>query len=479
MGVDMQAYQLINKFLLILAMAAMAGCDQQTEEATSASTSGDLPAAIEEHESDVRSLAEIRDSGTIVVLTRNAPTTWYINRHNNDAGPEHELVSDFAESLGVEVEYQIEPTVSAVLKSLQKGEGDMAAAGMTITSTREKRFRFGPSYQTVTQQVVCRRDRVQPEAIDDLVGLDITVIADSSYSARLAEVRAQQQPDLEWSETESATTEQLLYQVWQGKIDCTVADSNIVDINRRYYPELIAPFNLSREQQLGWVMPESAGKLEQAVEDWLEQYREQDLLAAWHDHFYGYFEIFDFVDIRAYVRRIDKRFPKYRDYFRKAAEKHDLPFTLLAAQGYQESHWNPKAKSPTGVRGIMMLTQNTAKAMGVANRLNPKQSIFGGAKYLARMKQRFKDKVTEPDRTLLALAAYNVGRGHMHDAQVLARQKSLSPHHWRDVKQVLPLLADKRYYPKLKYGYARGTEPVRYVQRIREYRHVLEGDPDD
>jgi len=125
----------------------------------------------------------------------------------------------------------------------------------------------------------------------------------------------------------------------------------------------------------------------------------------------------------------------------------------------------------------MMLTLDTAKAMGVNSRLDPKQSIFGGAKYLSQLiNKRFSDEVKEPDRTWLALAAYNVGRGHLHDAQSLARKQGLNPYLWSDIKQVLPLLSDKRYYHDLKYGYARGNEPVRYVQRIREYQHILENE---
>lgn len=120
-----------------------------------------------------------------------------------------------------------------------------------------------------------------------------------------------------------------------------------------------------------------------------------------------------------------------------------------------------------------MLTLPTAQAVGVENRLDPRQSIFGGAQYLAHLKGRFVDEVTEPDRTWLALASYNVGRGHMHDAQVLARGQGLSPYHWRDIKQVLPLLAKPEYHRRLRYGYARGWEPVRYVQRVREYHHIL------
>jgi membrane-bound lytic murein transglycosylase F len=451
---------MLRRFWMVLGLAtALAGCGAADDEATAA---------------EPRSLEAIKESGKLVVLTRNAPTTWYINRNGDDVGPEYDKVEAFADSLGVDVEIRDKPTVSAILKGLRAGEGDLAAAGLTVTEQRKADFQFGPAYQDVTQQVVCRRDHVQPESIEDLVGLDLHVIADSSYSQRLAELKANGHPDLEWSERESMTTESLLRAVWQREIDCTVADSTIVDINRRYFPELLTPFNLSRVQSLAWAMPEGSDALAQRATAWLEDFRESGELKNLQERYYGFFEIFDYVDTRVYIRRIDERFPDFRKSFQAAAEKYDLPPLLLAAQGYQESHWNPNARSPTGVRGIMMLTQNTAREMGVTNRLDPQQSINGGAKYLAKMKKRFVDEVTEPDRTFMALAAYNVGRAHMHDAQVLARRMDLSPHEWSDIKQVLPLLADKRYYTTLKYGYARGREPVRYVQRIREYRHVLE-----
>lgn len=419
-----------------------------------------------------RDLAAIKASGTLVVLTRNAPTTWYIGRDGQPTGPEHDMVQAFAEQLGVTPEFKVLDTVPEILDALAAGEGDLAAAGLTILHGREKRFRFGPGYQDVTQQVVCRRDNVQPEEPADLVGLNIEVLADSSYSARLAQLRGKY-PKLKWRETTEQTTEQLMQAVWEGKLDCTVADSNIVDINRRYFPELIAPMNLSRSQELGWAMRRGNRDLQRVIGHWFKAFRDSERLAVVMDRYYGFFEAFDYVDIRTYIRRIDQRFPKYRAYFKAAARKYDLPYLTLAAQGYQESHWDARAVSPTGVRGIMMLTRATARAMGVTKRLDPKQSIFGGARYLARLKERFDDAVTEPDRTWLALAAYNIGRGHLHDAQTLARRQGLNPYRWHDIKQVLPLLARKKYYKDLKYGYARGTEPVRYVQRIREYRHVL------
>ena len=178
--------------------------------------------------------------------------------------------------------------------------------------------------------------------------------------------------------------------------------------------------------------------------------------------------------MRQFIRRINQRLPKYMDDFKSAAEEHELDWILLAAQSYQESHWNPRAKSPTGVRGLMMLTLRTARQLGVESRLDPQQSIRGGAKYLAQLQKRIPESVQGEDRLWFALAAYNVGFGHLLDARKLARKLGKNPDFWVEMKEVLPLLSQKKYYKDLKYGYARGSEPVRYVQRVREYQQVLQ-----
>ena len=421
-----------------------------------------------------RTLADIRESGRLVVLTRNSPTTVYVGRNGRRTGPEYELVEAFADWLGVDAVYREFGSTGGVLEALSRGRGDLAAAGLTVTRGRQRWFRFGPTYRRVIQQVVCRRDTVQPENLRELAAVDaVSVVADSSYAELLYALEHQGYPVPDWTAVEGRSSEDLLRAVWQREIDCTIADSHIVAINQRYYPELLSPMNLSREQRLAWAMPRGAVALDRAATRWLEGFRASGALADLDEKYFGFFRKFDYVDIRFLIRRTDNRFPRYRGWFREAARKHDLPFVLLAAQGYQESHWRARARSPTGVRGIMMLTRLTASEVGVTDRLDPRQSIFGGARYMARMKQRFVDAVEEPDRTFMALAAYNVGRAHLHDAQVLARQKGLDPHRWRDIKRVLPLLSDPDYYRSLKYGYARGREPVRYVQRIREYRHVL------
>lgn len=179
-------------------------------------------------------------------------------------------------------------------------------------------------------------------------------------------------------------------------------------------------------------------------------------------------------DVTVFKRHLKTRFPRYHGHFKKAADRHGVEWRLLAAQAYQESHWNRKAKSPTGVRGIMMLTRRTAASLGVTNRLDPMQSINGGAKYLSRLEGRLPEKISHPDRTFVALAAYNVGLGHVKDARTLARRHGKDPNQWRTLRSVLPLLTKKRYYKTLRYGYARGHEPVQYVKRIRTYRLLLE-----
>ena len=417
-------------------------------------------------------LAQIKARGVLNVATRNAPTSYYLGREGEPQGPEQAMVESFAHHLGVTVRYRVSDSVAGVLDDLASGRADLAAAGLTRTADRRKQFAFGPSYQKVTEQVVCNDQITQPNNVDDLVGTNLVVIPDSSYVERLKTLR-QTHPKLSWKTSGEVGTETLLRRVWKGKIACTVADSNIVAINRRYFPSLKIPFALNQPEHLAWAMPRKATELAAAVRDWFDHYKADGDLAAMKTRYYGYVPKFDFVNNRTLVRRINDRFDKYDHLFVQAGRKHDIPPLLLAAQAYQESQWDPKAISPTGVRGIMMLTQRTAKALGVQNRLDPVQSINGGAEYLARMRKRTSDSADPRDRTLLALAAYNVGFAHLRDAQTLAKRLGKDPNHWADLRTVLPLLAEKRYYKTLKYGYARGTEPVRYVNRIRNYEDVI------
>jgi len=421
-----------------------------------------------------KNASDLKKQGELVVLTRNAPTAWYQDR-DGESGFEHDLVQSFAEFYGLKVRFKIIDTIAEMLSAIQTGEAHIAAAGITKTELREDNgYLFGPEYQQIEQLVVCRRgNKAIPKTVEDLATRKITVVSGSSYIETLQQLKLKN-VDLTWDVVSDSSTEELLERVWKKEIDCTLADSNIIKISRRYYPELVTAFSVSNKEALAWVVAPKWKGLVDDIDDWLEHIKSNGEFASIEERYYGHIQLYDFVDNRSFTRRVKSRLPKYRKYFEQSAKKHKVPWSLLAAQSYQESHWNPYAKSPTGVRGMMMLTLNTAESLGVTSRIDAAQSIKGGAKYLRKMIRRIPKEVIDEDRIWYALAAYNVGLGHIKDAMALAAQQDLNANQWVNLKTVLPLLSNKKYYKNLKYGYARGSEAVRYVQRIREYQQVLD-----
>jgi len=415
---------------------------------------------------------DLKQSGELVVITRESPTT-LIRDGNGTSGPEYDYLSSFAAYLGVDLRLDIRDSARDVLDAINGNEGHIAAAGMTYyPPLEEEGLVFGPPYQQVDVLVVCRRNHgKQPRGIEDLAGIDLVVAADSVYESRLFELQ-QDYPGLTWESDEEASVDELLQLVWRREIGCTIANSSELNIKRRFYPELQVAFTLDENRSLVWNLSPEWQALGDAIDQWLAAIEKDGTLLILQDRHYKIDE-FDYVDMRTFVRRMHSRLPKLEPMFRNAADKHGIPWTLLAAQAYQESHWNRRAKSPTGVRGIMMLTLATAKEMGVESRLDAEQSIMGGARYLASLERRIPDAVTGDDRWWYALAAYNVGMGHLKDARYLAEDLGLDPNSWLDLRGVLPLLSQKKYYQDLRYGRARGHEPVTYVGQVRNYQNIL------
>ncbi len=416
-------------------------------------------------------LEQVKDRGELRVLTRNAATTYYIGPHG-PTGPEYDLVKAFAEHLGVSLKIIEEDNLQEILRKIAEGDAHIAAAGLTITETRQKSVRFTPAYQTITQQLVYRQGIRKPRSIAELDDGFLEVLANSSHAERLAELKPDY-PTLSWMETEELSSSELISLVVEQVIDYTVADSNDVALMRRYHPEVRVAFDISQEQHLAWAMPKSDDdSLYQAAVDFFNSIKESGELKDTLARHYGHIRNYDYAGTPTYMRHIRLRLPTYMEQFQEAAEANELDWRLLAAVAYQESHWNPLAVSPTGVRGIMMLTKVTAKQLGVEERTDPVESIDGGARYLRTLFDKFAD-LPEPDRTWLALAAYNVGYGHVKDAQWLTEQSGGDPGQWTEVKQRLPLLRQRKWYRQTKYGYARGNEPVRYVENIRSYYDIL------
>ncbi len=418
-------------------------------------------------------LQNIQQRGELIIVTRNAPTTYYENQVGHFAGIEYDMAVAFAKYLKVKPRFIVEDTVDEVLATLDRGEADFAAAGLTITEQREKKYIFGPTYQSVHQQVIChRKNKAIPKSMEEFKKQQLHVPASTSYAERLMELQ-KDYPTVMWQQNPDWDTEYLLKKVWLRKLDCTVADSNIFAINRRYYPELQPAFDLSDKRPLAWIMRKNAEPLRAEMQEWFRVYTDQGQLDVVLNRYYGHIDEFDYIDNQAFRNKIKKKLPEYLPWFKQAARKHKLDWRLLAAQAYQESHWNRRAKSPTGVRGIMMLTMGTAEELGVKNRLDAKTNIFAGANYLAQLRARLPREIKEPERTWMALAAYNMGYGHLSDAMELAQQLDKDPRQWVELEQILPLLAQRKYYKTLKHGYARGNEAVYYVKQIRDYRDIL------
>lgn len=417
-------------------------------------------------------LEQVIASGELKVLTRNSPTT-YFEGADGPAGLEYDLVKMFADQLGVKLTLIVPNTFGDLLDDIINGRAHIAAAGLSITEPRKEVLKFGPSYQEVTEQLVYNVNYDRPKDLGDTKNGKLEIVAESSHQETLTLAQAKY-PDLKWTSNTKLESEELLQHVAEADIDYTVADSNEVTLNQRFLLNLRTAFDIGSAKQLAWAFPKNDdNSLYAAAVKFFDRIKKNGELTRLIERTYGHAENFDYVGTLYFRRHIESRLPKYQKMFERAAEKNNLDWQLLAAIGYQESHWNPKAISPTGVRGIMMLTQATAAHLGIKNRLKPKSSIDGGAEYFAEKLREIPDSIEEPDRTWMALAAYNVGAGHLEDARIITQQQGNDPDKWIDVKQSLPLLAKRKWYKKTKHGYARGWEPVRYVENIRSYYDVL------
>ena len=418
-------------------------------------------------------LNQVLKAGELIIVTRNSSTTYYVGP-NGPTGFEYDLAKKFADSLGVKLKVVTNDNLNDIFSMLNTGKAHFAAAGLTITKARKKHIRFAASYMDVTEQLIYNNQSYRPKNIGDLNEGILEVIEGSSHVESLNKLK-KKNPQLSWNTHKDIDSEQLLNLVENQLIDYTVADSNEVALNQRFLLELRVAFDISEPKQLAWAFPmdDDLSLYDKAMSFFWRNLNSGEITHLIEKH-YGHVDKFDYVGNRIYVRHIATRLSKYLDMYHAAAMKYNIDWKLLAAMGYQESHWNPKAVSPTGVRGIMMLTLHTAGLMGVKNRLDPQSSILGGAKYLDQIRKRFPKELKEPDRTWFAMAAYNVGYYHVIDAQKIAVMQGKNPNKWLDLQTTLPLLARKKWYKKTKYGYARGWEPVKYVTNIRRYYDLLE-----
>ena len=417
-------------------------------------------------------LEQILDDGRLVVVTRNSPTTYYLGPEG-PLGPEYDLVEGFAESLGVKVQIYAVDSIREMLDDVASGQAHVATAGLTATDSRSSQISFGPVYRSVTEMLIYRSGERRPRRIEDLYGRRIAVATGSSHAETLTLLR-RQHPDLTWLEHPTADQEELLERVSNGELDFTITDSSAFRVSRYFYPEVRKAFELTEPQPLAWALKDGLDdSLREAVARYFDTGDSSRLIADIDERYFSRPVEFDYVGARTFLSHVDTRLARYKSMFQQAGAEIGMDWRLLAAVGYQESHWNPDAVSPTGVKGIMMLTRNTAESLGIADREDPFESIIGGARYLLRVKNKIPERIPEPDRTWLALAAYNIGFGHLEDARIITQMRDGNPDRWAEVRANLPLLTQKKWYSRVKRGYARGWAPVHYVDNIRSYYEAL------
>jgi len=418
-------------------------------------------------------LQRVQQSGVLVVATRQGPTAYYEGAAGPD-GFEYALVGQFAHQLGVEVRYVFPPTLEELLDAAARGTVHLAAAGLTATQQRQRHLNFSNPYDYVSEQLLYRRGSQRPKSLDEIAPGDLHVVAGSSHEETLRQLHADEHPQLSWQPHPGVGATSLMSAVDEGRLRLTIADSTEADLSRRLYKHVATAFELGEPRPIAWAFPRHGDdSLLEAANEFLATVQEDGRLQRLHARYFGHAGRLNFVDTRAFWRQVRDRLPQYQAYFEEAAALTGIDWRLLAAIGYQESHWEADAVSPTGVRGIMMLTQSTADQVGVHDRSDPQASIIGGAKYLRTVAKKIPARIKDPNRLWLTLAGYNIGFGHLEDARILTERDGANPDLWMEVKQRLPLLSQKAVYKTVRHGFARGQEPVDYVDNIRNYYDLL------
>ena len=408
----------------------------------------------------------------LLVLTRQGPSTFYPGPDNAPVGLEYDLATMFGQYLGRRVRFALADNVAEIARQLAGGNAAFAAAGLASDQPLPQGVLRGPAYQSIQAVLVHHTDKAPPRDWSDVGNALVGVVPGFGHQALLREAKATA-PELSWKALDLHDQEPLLEKLAQGEFPYAMADSHTLAVVRNIYLDLDAAFAVGPPRELAWLFAPGQEELARAAEDFFRMIRENGMLSRLLDRYYGHTERVDTVAAEHLQEKVRSTLARYRRDFQLAQEITSIEWRLLAALAYQESHWDPLATSPTNVRGMMMLTEETAQRMNVLDRLDPKESILAGAKYLVQLKRMLPERILEPDRTWLALAAYNIGYGHLEDARVLAQRRKLNPDAWADVKKTLPLLARAELANTVKHGFARGGAPVIFVENVRAYYDIL------
>ncbi|TLY67266.1 MAG: transporter substrate-binding domain-containing protein [Gammaproteobacteria bacterium] len=402
-----------------------------------------------------RALDEIRARGELRVVTLNLPTCYYFGAQGAE-GLEFELVRAYAARLRVKLTINALANETAMQAELAAGRADIAAASLTDSPDWSRAGAAASPYARIPQLVVYQRGHVQPRETLQLESARLAVRAGSPQERILERMKATVAPTLQWVETAPSSADPV-EDVDSGNTDYAISDAREFSFAHHLYPNVLVGFALPEERPAQWLVRPGAPDLLASVNAFFRELDASGTLARLVQQSSGDTRRFAYGESREFQAHVGDRLPRYRSWFEQAAAQAGIDWRLLAAIGYQESE--------------------TAHSLGVKDRGNPEQSIFGGARYLAQVRAMFPERISEPDRTWLTIAAYNVGFGHLEDARVITQALGKNPDSWTEVRARLPLLAQERWYSRARRGYARGWEPVQYVDRIQRWLRLLEWQP--
>ena len=411
----------------------------------------------------------------LVVLLRQGSATWFVGPDAQSAGFDYDLLRLFAQRHNLVLRVVAASNPGAKLEAGETGASLAAGAlyrpAEAATTAIHAGLLYSTGYYAVEPVLICNTDSFRPASWADLAGSSVAVVEGIGLAVALARVR-DAHPEILWNPLALASTEALIRQVSDGAIDYAIVASNDAEASRNVYLNFERAFAVAGKQELVWAFPPTQSALRDQVNAFFADLKRDGTLQRLIERYFTYAQM-PRLDAGVFQQRMKTVLPQYRTLFQHAQDVTGIEWRLLAAIAYQESQWDTQATSETGVRGLMQLTEDTARHLGVVDRLDPQAGVLAAAKYLRGLKDKLPARILEPDRTWLALAAYNIGIAHLEDARVLAQKQKASPDSWVAVSRALPLLALPEFYEDAKFGYARGGMPVAFVERVRAYYDIL------
>ena len=427
----------------------------------------------------------------LVVMVRPGPAFYFTGPEGALTGFDVDLVRRFAAEKKLVLRFTVADTAAQVLTAVANEEAHIGAGGLyrPLALLRKPTAAAPAEAGTASQAPVAdvawttrvassepvliyNSDGYKPVNWSALNGVTVAFVPDEGFAYEIHTVRIAH-PEINWDALALPSVASLISQVSDGTIGYAIVGSIAASLARNIYLDFDVAFPAGGKRDIAWAVPPRFSDLRKDLDAFIARLQRDGTLARLADRYMPDPRQIQRIDASALRDRIRTVLPQYKSMFHDAQEKSGIEWRLLAAIAYQESQWDPAATSATGVRGIMQITEDTARHLGLANLMDPAQNVVAAARYFRDLKAKLPRRIQEPDRTWLALAAFNIGLGHLEDARILAPQQKLNPDLWSDVKKVLPLLAQPEFYQNAKLGYARGGMPVAFVDRVRGYYDVL------